>query len=217
MRIFVGMDTEARHIAPEGASGMACAQPITRFLLDEFGGHPSLEQARFLCQLLFELERPESRVWVCRRTRMHADTYFEAAESTLDSAVPKDDEMEYDQDTLTALERLANGRSPGYVHRVTAAGRERFATLLHRFWECAAGRWLFLGEAAPIGTAMKCADAADSCSKIQNALRRGVFVARLTVTTYDDNIVEGLSVLDPAEVAAAAISVAAQLGLDLDT
>ena len=92
---------------------------------------------------------------------------------------------------------------------------ESLAQLMARFWQCSGGSWLLLGGGAPIVTVLYCLRNTRSPDRIQKSLRRSVHESEVAATTYDDNILEALTVENSETVEKLARTLAVERGLEL--
>jgi len=141
---------------------------------------------------------------------------FHNAFTTRDAAgvvAANDDFRRYRRVTDT----LKQDACAGDIHLVRDSECTALSALLHEFWVCRGGRWVFLAGETSIGAVLDFAEITDSTRRTQKMLRSSILITRLVGITHDDNIMEGLVTESPTVVLTVAKGACAQMGVDLET
>jgi len=221
MRIFIEEDTVMQDVLSKRISPPVVNSAVSRIILDMFTLPPTQYEAMFFCELLLEYTYPVHSLWVYRQAYSSSTDYIVEAAGGLGQpseanlavcAAERDDNM---VKCKHLEEKLRNASCTGVAYLIYHNQYIALASLLHKFWMCQGGRWIFLNGDTPIDVVFDCAVAADSTRGIQRVMRSSMPRAQLVATTYDDNIIEALLLDHQKSVMETARSTADRNDVDL--
>jgi len=191
-------------------------RPLARFIFDEFGRELPKREAAFLCEFLFDLALPAQSLWICRRSVLRTEDYVKAVSASIgaDTGVWQG---QLGADLARKVADLRRSTCPGYLHYVSSDAKYMLATMLQQFWNCGSGRWLVLGGCEAITRVVDSAIACDSARQVQKQLPENARLSRVAATSYDDSVIEGMSISTEEYIGGRAAALAKQHGLDLST